>query len=279
MPMILDPQRTFQVGQKLYHAFHNEGILGEVSMPEHIVPAGVTRGDPEHLHFVTLTVAIDYMRDADVLWAVSRQTLSDPQTRYLYDPLQVAQRDFSEVMSDMQRYRLSRKPEKDAQIWYDICQTLTRYFKGSVQDLLQAGEYDARLIIGLLRDPRYRFPYLKGKKIAPLWLRMLADSWQGHPIQALQHLPIPVDRHIAAATVMTGCIREIDGVDWETLIANVVLVWFRACEGTPYYPLQFDEALWHLSRRGCRKTLGFPCQFRTRCPVSQYCTEVSLAIQ
>ena len=29
MPLILDPQRTIQVGQKLYDAFHNEGILGE----------------------------------------------------------------------------------------------------------------------------------------------------------------------------------------------------------------------------------------------------------
>ena len=112
------------------------------------MPVGVTRGDPEHLHFITLTVAIDYMRDADELWAASRQTLSDPHTRYLYDPLQVAQRDFSRVMSDMQRYRLSRKPEKDAKIWYDICQTLTRYFKGSVQGLLQ----EASMTRALLSD-------------------------------------------------------------------------------------------------------------------------------
>ena len=278
MSLILDPQRTLLVGQKLYHTFHNEGILGEISMPEYILPIGVTRGDLAHLHFITLTVSIDYMRDADALWKVSRQTFTDSQTHYLYNPRQVAETSFTKVLADMQRYHLSKKPEKDAKIWYDICQTLTRYFKGNVYELLQTGEFDARLILGLVRNPRYRFPYLKGNKIAPLWLRMLADSWQGHPIHALQHLPIPVDRHIAAATVMTGCLRGIEGVDWETIKDNVTQVWFKACEGTEFYPLQFDEALWHLSRRGCRKTVGFPCQFQSRCPVSQYCTEVSLTI-
>ena len=51
---------------------NSRGILGEVTMPEHILPAGVDRGSNEHLHFITLTVAIDYMRNADALWAAEK---------------------------------------------------------------------------------------------------------------------------------------------------------------------------------------------------------------
>ena len=69
MSLTIDAQRARRVGEKLYHAFRTTGVLGEVSMPEHILAPGMERGSREHLHFMTLTVAIDYMRDADALWA------------------------------------------------------------------------------------------------------------------------------------------------------------------------------------------------------------------
>jgi hypothetical protein len=55
-------------------------------MPENIEPAGIVRGSLEHLMFITLTVSIDYMRDANVLLGNSRKTYEDPDTRYLFDP-------------------------------------------------------------------------------------------------------------------------------------------------------------------------------------------------
>ncbi|MDY6875904.1 MAG: hypothetical protein SWK90_06855 [Chloroflexota bacterium] len=277
MSLKMDPKRAQQVGQLLLDAFHGEGILGEISMPEHLLPPAVERGSREHLHFITLTVAIDYMRNADALWEASRRTYADPQTHYLYTPRQVARIDTGKLIADMKKYGLARKPRKDAAIWQTICVSLTRHFDGDVYNLLERADFNALLAIAAVRSLRYRFPYLRGPKIGPLWLRMLEDSWQGRHLDGLDELPIPVDIHIAAATVMTGCVQGPFDGSFEELRSAVTEVWFDACKGSEYYPLQFDEPLWHLSRRGCRKTRWFACEYQPQCPVAEYCTEKRLA--
>jgi len=276
MSLNADPQRAAQVGAALYQAFHGDGVLGAVSMPEAILPDTVERGSVEHLHFITLTVAVDYMRDADALWAASRKTISDPTTSYLYMPHAVAAVDFERLVQDMRKYRLSKKAEKDARIWRDICITLVRHFEGDVRVLLERQRFHAPTILATIRTPRYNFPFLKGAKIGPLWLRILDSNWRGNLFTGLVELPIPVDIHIAAATVMTGCVQGPFEGPFSVLRNAIEELWFSACEGTPYYPLQFDEGLWHLSRRGCRKTQSFPCEFRWQCPVAQFCAETPM---
>ena len=278
MSMTMDPVRAREVGQRLYRAFRSTGILGEISMPEHLLPPGVERGSREQLHFITLTVAIDYMRDADVLWAAGRQTFADPAACYLYDPRQVAQASLEKLIADMGKYKLAKKTLKDAEIWRTVCLTLVRHFEGDVYNLLRQAAFDAPRAIEMIRNPRYRFPYLKGPKIAPLWVRMLEDSWQGHHFARLEKLPIPVDIHIGAATVMTGCLRGTTVGSFEEFREAVVQVWSQACQGTAHYPLQFDESLWHLSRRGCRNTPAFPCVHQGECPVGDFCTSTELKV-
>jgi hypothetical protein len=277
MSLRLDPERARQVGHLLLTAFHSQGILGETSMPEHILPNGVERGTREYLHFITLTVAIDYMRNADALWESSRQTYADPLTRYLYSPSQVVQTDTEKLITDMRKYGLVKKPRKDADTWQTICASLTRHFDSDAYNLLERAKFDAPLVLATVRNPRYRFPFLKGPKIGPLWVRMLEDSWQGRHLANLDELPIPVDTHIATATVMMGCVQGPFEGQFEELRDAVVRVWFDACHGGEHYPLQFDEPLWHLSRRGCRRTRRFPCEYRAQCPVKEYCSEARLA--
>jgi hypothetical protein len=280
MPLTKDSDRARRVGEALLEAFHANDILGEVSMPEHILPPGVERGSREHLHFITLTVAIDYMRDADKLWAAARQTFADPETRYVFEPARVVETGIAKLTADMSRYRLAKRPHKDVQqIWQAICLTLAQHFDGDVDDLLRQGEFDGPRILNVIRSGRYRFPYLRGAKIGPLWIRMLEDSWQGHHFTGLEKLPIPVDVHIAAATVMTGCVSGPDAVAFENLRNAVEEVWFDACTDSEHYPLQFDEPLWHLSRRGCRDTPSFPCVHRDRCPVAGFCTSTTLQLE
>jgi hypothetical protein len=66
------PERGRKVGKLLHKCFSTTGILGNMEMPEDILPKGMKRGSLEHLMFITLTVAIDYQRDANALWLVSR---------------------------------------------------------------------------------------------------------------------------------------------------------------------------------------------------------------
>lgn len=63
-----DAERAKQVAARLSEAFASGGIFGTQAMPEDLAPEGVAVGSEAHLRFITLTVAIDYMRDADQLW-------------------------------------------------------------------------------------------------------------------------------------------------------------------------------------------------------------------
>jgi len=54
------------VAELLYNSFSTRGIYGRTDMPEDITPNSVTRGSLDHLLFITLTVSINYQRDASV---------------------------------------------------------------------------------------------------------------------------------------------------------------------------------------------------------------------
>jgi len=276
MPLRMDSRRAQQIGQLLLDAFHGKGVLGKTFMPAHLMPNAVEKGSREHLHFLTLTTAINYMRDADALWEASRRTYTDPQTRYLYVPRRVAQTDAERLIADMERYRLAKKPTKDVGIWRKICVTLTRHFDGDVYNLLDRVDFDAPSLLATICDRRYEFPYLRGPRTGPLWIRVLEDRWQGHHLENLDEVPIPVDTHIAAATMMTGCVRGPFEGSFNELRDAVIEVWFAACQGSNSYALLFNDPLWHLSRQGCRKTSGFPCEYRSQCPVAEYCTETEM---
>jgi hypothetical protein len=276
MSLRMDSERAQQVGYLLLDAFRSKGVFGKTSMPAHGLPQAVERGSREHLHFVTLTTAINYMRDADALWEASRRTYADPKTRYLYAPRQVAQTDAEKLIADMKRYRLAKKTTKDAGIWQTICITLTRRFDGDVYNLLERANFDAPLVLAAIRDHRYQFPHLRGPKTSSLWIRVLEDRWQGHHLNNLDKVPIPVDTHTAAATVMTGCVRGPFKGSFSELRETVTEVWFAACQGSDSYALLFNDPLWHLSRQGCRRTRWFPCEYRSQCPVADYCTETKL---
>ncbi len=271
----LDVARARAVAQHLLQAYAQSGIFENQNMPEDIIPPGVVSGSEEHLRLITLTVAIDYMRDADQLWKAARTAFADPATHYLFLPEVVAQTGLIQVSADMQRLGLSRKHQKDAQIWQGICTTLVLHFEGQVSTLLGQAHLDALKLLALIRSPRYRngFPNLKGEKIGPLWIRMLHDNCQVD-LDHLGEVPLPVDIHTAQATIQTGCVRpsQPEG-SMDQLRKAVQHVWKEALvladDGT--YPLRLDEPLWLLSRQGCRKTKRWPCEYRTSCPVVAYC--------
>jgi len=129
MSIVIDNKKGTKVGQLLYHSFATVGIHGHKDMPEDVIPTGVKRGSLEHVLFITLTVSIDYQRDAPSLWKVSRQTFQDPETRYLFDPGQLHQITFQKIAKDMQKYKLSKKPHKDANIWPTVGLTFHNKWK------------------------------------------------------------------------------------------------------------------------------------------------------
>ena len=88
----------------------------------------------EHILFITLTVSIDYQRDADALWANSRQTYEDLETKYLFNPKMLHEKPLSEIIRDMQKYRLSQKPQKDANIWRTVGVSFYKKWQGDLEN-------------------------------------------------------------------------------------------------------------------------------------------------
>ena len=83
-------------------------------MPEDIVPDSMEMGSLDHIFFITLTVAIDYQRNANKIWEAARLSFIDPETRYLFKPTELLGRPVHQIQADMQKYSLSKKQKKDA---------------------------------------------------------------------------------------------------------------------------------------------------------------------
>lgn len=283
--MEIDHIKGKKIAELLYHSFLTKGIFGQTIMPEDLVPIGIDPGSRKHLLFITLTVAIDYQRDATALWNSSRHTYEDAATCYLFEPAEVVSTPLSKVINDMQKHKLSKKPNKDALIWATISETIVNKFHNDPRNILKAGEFKGDRILELLRKSKHMkngrwipdFPYLSGNKIGPLWVRMLRDNL-GYDIANMELIPIPVDVHVARATLTLGIVRGKYSGHINELFNYIRQAWFESVkglkrsDGLPMIALDVDESLWHLSRGGCTKrhSNGY-CSRKAICLCRDFC--------
>lgn len=123
----IDVEKGKKVAVILFDRFNSdEGIFGKNVMPEDLMwgpdleGIGVKRDSYEYLMFITMVVSIDYMRDADKLWAAGRRTMEDPETRWLFGPASVKEKPIDEVTPAMKKHKLSQKHGRDARIWKTV---------------------------------------------------------------------------------------------------------------------------------------------------------------
>ena len=290
----IDSQKGKKAASLLHKAFNTTGIFGRVEMPEDILPKGIERGSVQHQLFITLTVAIDYQRDANKLWAVSRKTYEDPATRYLFDPESLHQTPPRKIAEDMQKHGLSKKPQKDAHIWRTVGITFYKKWNGKPVEFLKSCQWDSMEILRRLKKATHiynkksvpDYPYLRGDKIGPLWLRMIRDNVGIEKLGKLEKVHIPVDIHIARATLSTGIVRgKFDG-RLSDLFEHIRSAWFESVDGLnvknrKMMALDVDEPLWHLSKYGCAtrdKTTGL-CPVKDRCEAKAFCIKGAIKIE
>lgn len=273
MALTRDIDQARRIGTLLYNTYQDRGVLDAPPPPERPQPDGLTRGSEDHLHWLTLTMALSHHRSAAELWDAARATYEDPDTRYLFAPHAVAQLRPEKLSHDLARHDLARNPEKDAATWRRICTTLVADFDGSMATLLERAGYDAPAIVATIRSSKHDIPYLGGAKTGSLWLHLLEDAWYGHPIDGLQEMPIYTNRDVVAGTIAAGVIRGPFSGPYRELEQAVAEVWTAACAGTDHYPMQFYRALAALGHDGCRQVAEFPCERRTDCPIMIFCVE------
>lgn len=278
----------------LFDSFRHQGIHGRKDMPEDELPLGVQRGSLEHILFITLTVAIDYQRDANALWASARKTFADTETKYLFDPALVHAAGRARVRADLAKHSLSKKPKKDCDIWYTIAITFHKKWGGDPQNFLAECGCDAVTVLKRLRTgthleqgkERPDYPYLRGLKIGPLWLRMLKDN-VGLQIRRMDKVPIPVDVHIARASLATGIVRGTYNGGLAEIYESIRKAWAAAVIGLkagerPMRALDVDEALWHLSKYGCSKGRNLEtgnCHKISSCEARNFCVPGKVIIR
>lgn len=293
--MYIDYQRGRMLAGLLWETFNTKGVFGRKEMPEDKPPENVERGSLEHLLFITLTVSIDYQRDAPALWESSRKTYEDPETRYLFNPKLLHQISFDKIVQDMRKYGLSQKTQKDAYIWRTIGVTFYKKWGGNPLNFLKQCNWDALIILEHLKndihiyrgEPVPDYPYLRGAKIGPVWLRMLRDNVGITKLKNLDKVPIPVDVHIARATLTTGVVRGSAKMTLEKMIKYIKNAWFESVKGLsvknrPMVALDVDEPLWHLSKYGCSKhrdKFTGDCSRYDCCPAKEFCVKGMVKIE
>jgi len=281
MSLIKDVNKTKNVAPILFKSFNDseKGIFGYREMPEDLLPSSISEGSLEHLMFITMCTSIDYQRDADQLWEAGRKTIDDDATKWIYDPESVISRSDNELITAMNKYNLSKKHEKDAlKIWKPISTSFIKNFNGDPRNLFEKSDYDAQKIYYNVKG-RYKryFPYLSGNKILSLWIRMINDVLHIE-LKNIDKIPIPVDRHIARATLRLGLLKGTYYGDISGIFQLIDSVWAEACEDLPYYRLQLDQPLWHLSKHGCTHKKNNYCPRKAKCPVSDYCIDGEVVI-
>lgn len=293
MAVTIDFLKGRQVADILFRAFNSVGIHGRSDMPEDQPPRGVATGSLEHILFLTLTVSIDYQRDAPALWASSRATFEDPATAYLFDPKALHETPYRQVVSDMQKHGLSKKPTKDAQIWRTVGTTFLKKWSGDPLKFIEDCAWNCPTVLARLKKDTHLYngkmvpdyPFLRGDKIGPLWLRMLRDNAGVAGLKELDKVPIPVDIHVARATLSMGVVAGKFKGKLTDIFDQIREAWFESVQGLqvkgrPMIALDLDEALWHLSKYGCsfRNGSATACPQNSACEVREFCAEGLLKI-
>jgi len=275
-----------EAAKNLHTAFATTGIHGRTEMPEDLMPKGIVRGSLEHILFITLTVTIDYQRDADLLWESARRTYEDPETRYLFHLKSLADTNLNKIKRDMGKYKLSKKHNKDPEYWKTVGESFFKKWNGDPRNFLRNCGWSAPLALQNLKKRSHvengkkkkDFPYLSGDKIGPLWVRMMRDNAEIEELHHLERVPIPVDRHIARATLSIGIVRGYYKGNLNQIFETIRKAWFESVEGLTIngremIALDVDEPLWHLSKYGCTdrdKNSGY-CRHIQNCEAEEYC--------
>lgn len=278
-------ERGRKLADMLIDAFKSGGILGHKEMPEDAPPEGVEKRSLEYIRFITMVVSLDYQRDANALWRHARETYADQGTRYLFDPEEFTEdmlhgAKFNKVKDDMQKYKLSKRPTKDARIWITNAISLKRDWGSDPREIFKRNGWDAVKILECIRDAKNpeghkpAFCYLKGEKIGPLWIRMLRDSAGLEEFKNLENVPMPVDIHVARATLACGVVTgSAEGFRLGSIRGLIRKAWKESMEGGENMPIDVDEALWHLPKYGCTrrdKETGDCCAIK-RCEARSMC--------
>lgn len=248
--------------------------MPEVAVADRLRAAGAD--DAAVRLVLTFTAAMDRARDADRLWFRSADLYQT--TSWPFDPDAVTSRRLTDLTDVLRTFGVSQRHGADAAAWRTIAETMSqRDAAPEVYDAVFEGRGDARELLAALQGTTNagsdRFPFLRGPKIGPMWVRMLAHPG-GRAITSLEILPVAVDVQVRKVTEYLG-VTTTEGLDleaarpviqraWESDIRQNGAVGPPGIDGTA---AALDPALWFYGKWGCT----FCERAGRKLPISQAC--------
>jgi len=220
---------------RLAHEFENEiGPFSADNFPEARLVEQF--GEEQRAEYLSAFCTWDYNRRVDQLVKnmIELAEIDDGySTDYFYPPDVVGVPE-DEMQAVFQSIGF-RYGSQDAAIWQDNCTIITNKFGGSWSNLHEASGYHAPTLVKLLRD--HDFKYIKGKKLAPFYARVVNDYVT--ELDDVWKLPIPVDTHIRRLS------RDLFD-DEEMGDDKIRTRWREIGEERSVSPAMVDGALWQI---------------------------------
>lgn len=154
--------------------------------------------------FLTLVSAMDRMRDANTLWQDAANLFrSRPE---LFDPAEAAKIPLDTLKLLLSESKVSKYHGQDSKAWHVISISLTSE-DSPIRRVIDCGRGDAEELLKALKSRdkmgRSRFPLLRGPKIGPMWVRIMANPG-GAEIERIKKIPVAVDVQVRRATENLG---------------------------------------------------------------------------
>ncbi len=251
-------------------------------MPE-VEAAGRLRGlgvsGREVRLFLTFVSAMERSRDATQLWGAAVSLWESCPG--LFEPAGVARMGVSVLREALRSAGVSRFHTSDAVGWWTIAVSLIDE-AGPIRRVIEEGRGHAGELLADVRSERAgkaRFPLLRGPKLAPMWVRVLAAPG-GAAISHLDIVPVAVDVQVRKVTENLG-VADTRGLPLRREVKRrIQSAWAEAVSVAEFGgPLHIggtcaalDPALWLFGARGC----SF-CEKRDRrIPISTACDKCQL---
>ena len=253
-------------------------LIPEVGAAHRVRAAGGSQ--KEVRRFLTFVCAMDYQCNSDRLWkAAAELYLARSQ---LFDPAEVAAMPPELLHRDLGIAGVAgRFHQRNARYWQQIAERLVSSERSAVRHVIDEG---IGCVDTLCRDLK-RFPLLQGKKIGPVWIRIMANPGKASIARA-DAMSVGVDIHVRRLTRNLGLVDDrkagtaLDAAD-DSRDAEIRRIWRDAAiqadvqgpQGVGSGAGVIDPALWFFGRYGCGhcEAMARPVRFGRACEGCRMC--------
>ena len=229
--------------------------------------------------FLTFIAAMDRSRDAASLWRAGVALFGlHPE---VFDAHRAADLPFARLKRLLAEAHVAQRYQQDARAWQRISRSLVAGDGSPVHRVIHRGVGDAEELLTAVKSEDCagpRFPMLRGPKIGPMWVRMLAEPGEAR-ITRMDAVRVAVDVHVRRITENLS-VASTRGLRLKDAKPKIQAAWQSAVTATDICGppriagtcAALDPALWSFGKYGCSH-----CEtVRQRVPIGRACEHCQL---